>query len=308
MKIYDEHGAQVGEIEKPEPVKQDGVWFEPVEYRIPIVGDFILNSNGDIIPATIDFCHVEFWIMRPIPRATLKQLKAIGMKERDGRPVEVKDGNKVWDIEDSSHLPCRELIPGCEECRKLIGKHRWVLVPVEKDQQYGCLSKDCPWSECQFRDQKSCSRYEPPVAKEAILHTDCRLCSREKCQWGNSHKDVDHCINFTPKIKSARKEPAPIGKTVEGELCPKCGSPFAMTPICIHCGSIPVLGDGRQPAPEQYEPRYTWKEFTQWLNVLKGKHLDDMSFVDKVSCVQIMVNDLQDGIEKVMGRKVLSAI
>jgi hypothetical protein len=33
MKIYDSHGAQVGKLDKPEPVEQDGVWWEFNEYR-----------------------------------------------------------------------------------------------------------------------------------------------------------------------------------------------------------------------------------------------------------------------------------
>ena len=39
MNIYDEHGTQVSELERLEPVEQDGVWYEAVEYRMPLTGE-----------------------------------------------------------------------------------------------------------------------------------------------------------------------------------------------------------------------------------------------------------------------------
>ena len=118
MNIYDEHGIQVGEIERPEPVEQDGKWWEPVEYRLPQKDEYALSSHESIYRSE-GVSIIPFWIMQPIPTPTAEQLKAIGMKKRDDRPVEVKLNDMVWNGDGSYG-------------NAMLGSCRWVLVPAEK--------------------------------------------------------------------------------------------------------------------------------------------------------------------------------
>jgi hypothetical protein len=62
--------------------------------------------------------------MRPIPRATPDQLKAIGMRERDQRPVECSSGDTIWSSQEQA-ITIRE--DDVENYH--IGKYRWVLMP-----------------------------------------------------------------------------------------------------------------------------------------------------------------------------------
>jgi hypothetical protein len=118
MKIYDEHGAQVGELERPEPVEQDGVWYEAVAYRKPLPGENVYDlEEVHLLKSCSDRCRE--WVMRLIPTPTAEQLKAIGMKKRDDRPVEVKLNDMVWNGDGSYG-------------NAMLGSCRWVLVPAEK--------------------------------------------------------------------------------------------------------------------------------------------------------------------------------
>lgn len=66
MKIYDENVAQVGELQRPEPVESLGQWYEPVAYRNLQPGDFHLSHSGDIVLRTVTASENPYWIMQPV--------------------------------------------------------------------------------------------------------------------------------------------------------------------------------------------------------------------------------------------------
>ncbi len=176
MNIFDEHGTLVGEIEKPGPVKQDGVWYETTglrnpkkrELTIPIYSEFDECLIRPVIKDTKKPC----WIMSLIPRATPKQLKAIGMRERDDRPVECKSGDKIW-RGDRCVTYYSGFGPMC----------RWVLedVPREKSFCEGCTTNKifCPIGNDFKSNIIDCEKknYAPPVP------------SAEKKLWRTGHYD-----------------------------------------------------------------------------------------------------------------------
>ncbi len=127
MKIYDEHQKLVGELERPGPVEQDGTWYEAVEYRIPKEDE--LYFYHDKLLVSFGAADKLWWIMRPIPRATAGQLNAIGMRERDDRPVEVHERDEYWET-DGVHLNSTSTYTAPEK-----GKYRWVLedMPAAKE-------------------------------------------------------------------------------------------------------------------------------------------------------------------------------
>ncbi|MFA5107751.1 MAG: hypothetical protein WC497_05520 [Patescibacteria group bacterium] len=90
MKIFNEHG-------KPNPVEQDGVWFEPTERRAARIGEDYWNDHCGRI-TKCGGCDNWFstWIMFPIPAPVPEQLKAIGMKLDGDRPRECNEGDKIW--------------------------------------------------------------------------------------------------------------------------------------------------------------------------------------------------------------------
>ena len=122
MKIYDEHGAQVGELQRPEPCQNytNLFWYEAVEFREAVYGEmYFYGGNVHKCDTLRTASWNNFWIASVIPRATPEQLKAIGMKERDQRPVEVKLNDMVWNGDGSYG-------------NAMLGSCRWVLVPAEK--------------------------------------------------------------------------------------------------------------------------------------------------------------------------------
>jgi hypothetical protein len=115
------------ELQKPGPACTLAIWYEPVAYRMVKRGDYWLNTFSRIVSvASTDSLWSEDWIMRPIPRATVEQLHAIEMLERDKMPTEVHDHDTYWDVSglnqdtDVSYTAPR------------IGSFRWILVPVQK--------------------------------------------------------------------------------------------------------------------------------------------------------------------------------
>jgi hypothetical protein len=124
MKISGQiNGVNIDLGERPEPVEDGGQWWEAVEYRKPLPGENVYDLEEiHLIKSCSNRCRE--WIMRPIPAPTPEQLKAIGMRERDDRPVECKSGDKIWD-----GTRCATYYSGFGHM------HRWVLedVPVEKE-------------------------------------------------------------------------------------------------------------------------------------------------------------------------------
>jgi len=129
MKTFDEHGKQMGEIEKPGPIKQGGVWYEATEYRAPKKNEAYLSLDGvDVLAWSDSPQEGERWIMRPIPAPTPEQLKAIGMKLDGDRPRECKEVILVW-VEDG---PWNQ-VEGCYT----IGTYRWHLVKADPAKATG---------------------------------------------------------------------------------------------------------------------------------------------------------------------------
>ncbi len=135
MKGKLEDGTPV-EIEKPEPIEQDGKWWEFNEFRCPLKAEKFLElyDNPLIINAPFDFHRHPYWIASEISRATADQLRAIGMKERDGRPVVVKIGDNIWSRTGHLIQACN-----CLDCKNEIGHYRFVLVrDVQKETHSEC--------------------------------------------------------------------------------------------------------------------------------------------------------------------------
>jgi hypothetical protein len=159
MKIFDERGKQVGEIEKPEPVEQDGVWYEAVEYRAPKEGDNYISYTGMVVTAIFDDYPKSHWIMRPIPTPTSEQLKAIGMKLRDDSPVECKNDEIIW-----GGLSACRLDPHGSNAIHL-GTYRWHLVKDESAPVKSCGT--CGDTTC-------CNNYKEPL----VHYIDPKLCAQ----------------------------------------------------------------------------------------------------------------------------------
>jgi hypothetical protein len=98
MKIFDERGNPVGEIDRPEPLESGGKWWEAVEYRSPKLNEpFFSEPRQQAIVRDWESCPpIKRWITREIPRATPEQLKVRGMRERDGRPVQCVSNDRIW--------------------------------------------------------------------------------------------------------------------------------------------------------------------------------------------------------------------
>jgi hypothetical protein len=132
MKLYDENKNYVADIPKPEPIEQDGKWWEFTGLEAPEKGKEYLNYNGNkIFKATYDWQKFDIrWIASEIPRATPEKLRAIGMKERDGRPVKITPENY------SDIIWTGKYVSGYKEH---IGKYRFVLVPdVQEEKHTSC--------------------------------------------------------------------------------------------------------------------------------------------------------------------------
>jgi len=136
------------DIEKPEPIEQDRKWWEFTEYRSVKMGDHYLYEMQDGVGYCIEdhrnvFLH---WIASEIPRATVEQLRAIGMKERDGRPVKITPENYkdiIWTGNADSSFA--GYVSGYKEN---IGQYRFVLVPDVQPKKHttcsGCYYEWAP--------------------------------------------------------------------------------------------------------------------------------------------------------------------
>ncbi len=174
MKIYDENKNYVGEIERPEPIEQDGKWWEFTEFRTPKKGEFFKSESTKntifLDEYGIDICR---WIASEIPRATDDQLRAIGMKERDGRPVLGKKGDVIWFNGKPVRIMCGD---HTKDGVKLNDIYRFVLVPdVQEEKHYSCYGckkamNDCEWVSClgdsNSLERKNYTARQPPQPAE----------------------------------------------------------------------------------------------------------------------------------------------
>lgn len=182
------------EPERPEPVEQDGVWYEDIDLRPPKEDDNYISYTGKVVTALFnDYGKLPHRIMRPIPRPTPEQLAAIGMRERDQGPVECEPGDVIWGLNlrsDTGHTCVSSLMSPLNN-----GKHRWVLVPadnppvavpVEKEvEHYSCEGcgnnriNSCPACyEPGDSDKRKNWLPKPLVAQAGTVHTDCVGCKR----------------------------------------------------------------------------------------------------------------------------------
>lgn len=130
MKIEHEVNGIKVSLEVPEPIQQDGKWWEFREFRYVKSGDRHKYEGSNVISTPKDGeVNLERWIATEIPCPTLEQLKTIG-KRCGERPVMVKDGNVIWD----------GLLNEVPIWQNYVGKHRFVLedVPVEREVHTSC--------------------------------------------------------------------------------------------------------------------------------------------------------------------------
>jgi hypothetical protein len=131
MKGTLEDGTPV-DIEKPEPIEQDGKWWEFNEFRPAKNKENTLDHswddeglNGLVRPVVRDTAR-PYWIASEIPRATAEQLRAIGMKERDGGPRIGKSKEIIWHNGEAIRIACNDHTKDGVKLNNII---RFVLVP-----------------------------------------------------------------------------------------------------------------------------------------------------------------------------------
>lgn len=133
MKLYDENKNYVGEIERPGPMVhyKNNHWYEFLEFRPAKHGELVLDYQHLLQGYMGTADSFSFWIASEIPRATPEQLRAIGMRERDGRPVKVKDNDLIW-VGGNEVSQTHEGYPS-------FGRYRFVLVSnVQKEVHTSC--------------------------------------------------------------------------------------------------------------------------------------------------------------------------
>ena len=171
MKISGQiNGVNVDLGERPEPVEDGGQWWEAVEYRKPLPGENVYDLEEiHLIKSCSNRCRE--WIMHPVPRPTPSQLKAIGMRERDQRPVECRVGDTIWQDGMAIHITVAHY--------PHIGKHRWVLedVPAEKNNKTCefCTGENCPGKNVTWRD---CESFTSAAVEPA--RTECEGCEKQQ--------------------------------------------------------------------------------------------------------------------------------
>jgi hypothetical protein len=188
MKIFDEHGKRVGEIEKPGPVEQDGVWWEATEHRNPHIDEMFFDK-GSVERAYVD-CPIICWIMATIPTPTPEQLKAIGYKLDGDRPRECVKKSVVWCGSDVIEI---DKWPTAYDF--LIGSYRWHLVKADPAKATGEREiKTTYCFKCHYLKNLRCQlnlwndgtcrsfRKKPPVAQDGkdepapVKHMVCQGC------------------------------------------------------------------------------------------------------------------------------------
>lgn len=267
------------ELQVPEIVEQDGKWWEPTEYREAVYDEkyFYAGNIHKCITSKTESWNC-FWIASVIPKPTPDQLRAIGMRLNGGRPMEAKDGDKIWWNEcnwpvifESEH----------------IGKYRWILedVPVEKpDVHTSCEGCEDRKSIYTVRCKSCCER--PKLIGEIRMN------------WTPAPAPVAKCIRCRRGLTDSPSESGWM--EIEYEL---------KTGICFKCikrlfEHMNMVEEASTPAPKDTEKRYTIKEFQKWII----NYANAMSFGDSERYVlkyaSIKISDSQDGIEAVTAREV----
>jgi len=145
MKIFDEHGKPMGEIEKPGLIQQSGNWWESVSYRKVKQGEHYYNDQVNCVYEANRDMLSESWIMRPVPTPTPTQLKSIGMKLDGDRPKECHMNDVIWDknIFQNYH----HVFASSQD----VGTYRWHLVkaaPAKATGEKETESNQCKEIEC----------------------------------------------------------------------------------------------------------------------------------------------------------------
>lgn len=244
---FEQHGLTV-DLPVPEPVEQDGVWYEATEFR----KTKSYEASCDILGGSFDLGkHKESWemprwIMRPIPRATPEQLKAIGKRERDDRPVEVKEGDCVWiEYSPAKYGPSNQVV-GCG----LIGKYRWVLEDVAVENEpaseidklngvikcRGCIHfkrLDGDYEYCDIATTSPCKRENiKPEVKEPA-HMSCVGC-RHAIMNKSRDWSLNTCDTCFPEMDygQIRKNWKAKVENEPAHTCVVCGDVLDMTALC----------------------------------------------------------------------------
>jgi hypothetical protein len=143
---FEQGGVKVS-LEVPGPMQQDGVWCEFCEYRFPKKNELYFYRGCYIVHALSDhgghFEDIPCWIATPIPTPTPEQLKAIGMKLRDDRPMVCRADDFIWSTARLDEKAGeKDLIRGCHDCIPEIGHYRWHLVPAKADPVHTSCCKN----------------------------------------------------------------------------------------------------------------------------------------------------------------------
>jgi hypothetical protein len=159
------------DVEKPGAIEWDGKWWEFTEYRRPQKNEFCSNDDKTALWRSEGVSRYPNWIASEIPRATPEQLAAIGMKEREGRPVECKAGDCVWTSSEVHPVAGMFSAQG-----SVVGKYRFVLEPVEKKGVHtsceGCVEEmrfvHSQCFDCGF-ERKNYTPAQPPMDGYRLL-------------------------------------------------------------------------------------------------------------------------------------------
>lgn len=115
-------GATI-ELQQPEPMQQDGKWWEFNEYHLPVKGE-VYYLRGGILTAQenhlLEQRDTPLWIAAEIPTPTPEQLKVIGKKCKHDRPMECKADDIIWEV----HQAIMARIITAQDL------HRWILEDV----------------------------------------------------------------------------------------------------------------------------------------------------------------------------------
>jgi hypothetical protein len=243
-KLQGKIGGVDVELDRPEPVEQDGVWYEAVEYHIPKCDELYFYNNELLRAFGTD--NKPWWIMRPIPAPTPAQLKAIGMKLDVDKPRECRDGDNVWDYDGETNGQYT-VTKGLTHWQT-IGTYRWHLVKADTAKATGEREiKTIYCFECHYLKRNLCQlnlwnnggclhfwkKPHDDTAKarmereswqcvcgiwNSFSRTHCKICERAKppvAQVGKVHTDCAGCyfnvFVLAPKCRTCCDDPMFIG-------------------------------------------------------------------------------------------------
>ena len=188
------------DIAKPGAIEQDGKWWEFMEYRSPKQDEYYQRPGCILRQANYDYADA-YWIASEIPRATPEQLRAIGMKERDGRPVKVKEGESYWSKLETPQtrspdgIVCyrfvlepdvqKKIHTSCEGCRRAL---------FNRSRNWGDNKCDTCFSDMEYsKERKNYTPAQPPQPEEP------RFSVEEVISWIDFMRDRDGHL-FLSKI------------------------------------------------------------------------------------------------------------